>query len=508
MKKKTAVDYAVKNTFFLYVGNLVIEVVNLFISIYIIRKLSVETFGLYSFILGSMLFVQIFTISSISTIINRFVPEFTEKRRFLLFKKLFGYSYLIVFSCLAVISILIYVFAGRFALFFKLADLPRYRVEIILYMITYIMLLLSRAVTSSTMLQKESALSNITASIMRIAIYFVFLQKINLSIIFLIEFAVNGFNAVTQSMVIVRHLAKNKMNESKEKIENLRQRILRYGFLSFLNEMGAGMINKASSYYVISAMSNSFLLGQYSFAYKINDIFMKVFPLAQISNVLKPIFFRKYISKPDDMSILNEMYVFLYKFLYWILAFFCFYFLAVSDIIVINVFDPKYADSITITNIIFMFTLFNAFQIPLGFVVLSLEKLEINLFSKVFFIYNILGSIYAMKSFGIIGVSVILGTSILFKNLFIFYGIRSKIKLATPFSSLFKSSVIGMGVFCAVFYFKHLIALNPYVFLTFSFVVSAILYFILTKAIMPFNDKERDVVNLITDKIKLRFLRL
>lgn len=508
MKKKTAVDYAVKNTFFLYVGNLVIEAVNLFISIYIIRKLSVETFGLYNFILGSMLFVQIFTISSISTIVNRFIPEFTEKRRFTLFKKLFWYSYAIVFVCLAVISVLIYFFAGNFASFFKLDEIPLYRTEIMLYMFTYIILLLSRAVTSSTLLQKESAISNITASIARIAAYVIFLSRINLSVIFLIEAAVNGFNAFTQSMVIVRHLAKNKLNESKEKIENVKGRIVRYGLLSFLNEMGAGMINKATSYYVISAMSNSFMLGQYSFAYKVNDIFMKIFPLAQISNVLKPIFFRKYINKPDDMSLLNDMYVFLYKFLYWILAFFCFYFLAVSDIIVINVFDPKYSDSITITNIIFMFTLFNAFQIPLGFVVLSLERLEINLYSKIFFAYNIIGSIYAMKWFGIIGVSFILGTSILFKNLFILYGIRRWIKLSNPYSSLLRSTVIGIAVFCAVFAAKRYLHMNPFLFLAASSVLSAVLYYLLTKAMMPFTEKERGVINMISEKTRLKFLKI
>ena len=326
MKKSTAVDYAIKNTFFLYIGNLIIEAVNFLISIYIIRKLTVETFGLYSFILGSMLFVQIFTISSISTIVNRFIPEFIEKKRFSLFSRLFYYSYPIVFVCLAIISVLLFFYSEKFGRFFNLLDFAKYKIEIILYMISYIILLLSRAVTSSTLLQKESAVSNIASSVVRIVLYGFFLSRINLSLIFIIEFIVNAFNAFTQSFIIVKYLAKNKINESKEKIINLKKRIIRYGFLSFLNEMGAGMISKATSYYIISAMSGSFLLGQYSFAYKVNDIFMKIFPIYQISNVLKPIFFRKYINKPNDMAVLNDMYVFLYKFLYWILAFFLFLF--------------------------------------------------------------------------------------------------------------------------------------------------------------------------------------
>ncbi|MDD3804518.1 MAG: oligosaccharide flippase family protein [bacterium] len=508
MKKKTAVDYAVKNTFFLYVGNLVIEVVNLFISIYIIRKLSVETFGLYSFILGSMLFVQIFTISSISTVFNRFFPEFSEKRRFSLFGKLFMSSYLIVFFSLIIISVLILIFSSNFASFFKLEDLPKYKFEIILYMITYIFLLLSKAATSSTLLQKEAALSNISASVIRIVVYLVMLSKINLSLILLIEFFINGFNAITQSYIILKHLNSNRNNESSEKIDNLKPRIIRYGLLSFFNEMGAGMISKASSYYVISAMSNSFLLGQYSFAYKVNDIFLKIFPLYQISNVLRPIFFRKYVNKPDDSELLKRMYLFLYKFLFWLLSFLCFYFLSVSDIIVKQVFDPKYADSITITNIIFMFTLFNAFQIPLSYVVLSLEKLEINLYSKIFLIYNIIGSIFAMRQYGLIGVSVVLGTSMLFKNLFILFGIRKTIKLSFPFYSMFRSTLISTVVFLAIYYFKAIHFSNPYIFLLLSFILAALAYFVLTKILSPFNEKEKEIINMMLAKTKIKWVKI
>ena len=508
MKKSTAVDYAIKNTFFLYIGNLIIEAVNFLISIYIIRKLTVETFGLYSFILGSMLFVQIFTISSISTIVNRFIPEFIEKKRFSLFSRLFYYSYLIVFVCLAIISVLLFFYSEKFGRFFNLLDFAKYKIEIILYMISYIILLLSRAVTSSTLLQKESAVSNIASSVVRIVLYGFFLSRINLSLIFIIEFIVNAFNAFTQSFIIVKYLAKNKINESKEKIINLKKRIIRYGFLSFLNEMGAGMISKATSYYIISAMSGSFLLGQYSFAYKVNDIFMKIFPIYQISNVLKPIFFRKYINKPNDMAVLNDMYVFLYKFLYWILAFFCFYFISISDIIIIHIFDPKYTNSIAITNIIFMFTLFNSFQIPLGYVVLSLEKLEINLFSKIFFIYNIIGSIFAMKRFGIIGVAFILGTSILFKNLFILIGLRRYVKLSLPFMSLIKSTFIASIVLIIVYYGKIIISINPYVFLVISFLISIPVYYFLSKLIIPFNEKERELINMMTEKSRIKFVRL
>jgi len=309
-------------------------------------------------------------------------------------------------------------------------------------------------------------------------------------------------------MVFAKYLASNKARDTGEKLKNLRARVVKYGVLSFFNEMGAGMISKASSYYVISAMADSYKLGQYSFAYKMNDIFMKIFPIDQISNVLKPIFFRKYVSSNEQGAVLNKMYVFLYKFLLWLLVPLCFYFISVSDIIIVNIFDPKYLNAAVITNIIFMFILFNAFQMPLGYVVLSMERLEINLISKVFLIYNILGSIFIIKHFGLIGVAVILGSSILFKNLSILIMLRRYIKLSFPLGAILKLLLGGMLILIFNIYFKRTPGLNPYIFLTLSFAICMACYYFTTRALNPFSADEKEIVNMIFVKMKMGFLKI
>jgi len=508
MKKELAVEYAVKNTFFLYISNLIIEVVNLFISIYIIRKLSVETFGFYNFILGSMFFVQILTISSIATIISRFVPEMIEKASFKLLHKFTLWAYTAVFIFLILVSFAFYIFRSQMAVFFKLSQLPNFTVPIILYMFSYILLQLTKSYMSASLLQKEVTFSNISASFFRIILYIIFLSHITLYQIFLIETAANSVNGILQFIVFVKYLMLNMQRDTGEKLKNLRARVLKYGVLSFFNEMGAGMISKASSYYVISAMSDSYKLGQYSFAYKMNDIFMKIFPIDQISNVLKPIFFRKYVSSNEHGAVLNKMYVFLYKFLLWLLVPLCFYFISVSDIIIVNIFDPKYLNAAVITNIIFMFILFNAFQMPLGYVVLSMEKLEINLISKVFLIYNILGSIFIIKDYGLIGVAVILGSSILFKNLSILFMLRKYIKLSFPLKSIFKLLSAGMLIILFNIYFKKVPGLHPYIFLMLSFAICMSGYYFVTRAFKPFSIDEKEIVNMIFSKMKMGFLRI
>ncbi len=513
MKKEIAIEYAVKNTLFLYIGNLFVSLANLIISIYIIRKLSISEFGLYSFILGSFFFVQIFSLSSISTILNRFIPELVEKQRYIIFKRLLEYSFIIVFISLLLISLIFVLFSKSFSTFFNLPDILLYKNQIIFFLFGHILLLYVRAISSSTLLQKETALMNIIASIFRVSVYGIFIFNINLKKIFLIESFTSLFNAsIIYIFVILKFIKNNLKNESKNKIENFRKRIIRYGLLSFFNEVGAGMISKATSYYVISSMSNSVELGKYSFAYKINDLFMKIFPIDQIANVLKPIFFMKYVDRKDDLEYINRMYVFLYKFFFWVFAFLCFYFISVSDLVIRFVFDPKYIDSKKITDVIFMFTLFNSFQVPLGFVVLSLEKLEINLISKISLILNILGSIMVIKYFGILGVAFILGFSILLKNLIILFLLRKNIVLSFPFKSLFRTIIISLSLFSLVSLAKSIFifdsALKAYIFILLSSSAGVFIYFILSKLIQPFEIEEKNIINQMFKKIRLSFVKL
>jgi O-antigen/teichoic acid export membrane protein len=257
-------------------------------------------------------------------------------------------------------------------------------------------------------------------------------------------------------------------------------------------------------------MSNPVELGKYSFAYKINDLFMKIFPIDQIANVLKPIFFMKYVNKQDDKEYLNRMYV--YKFFFWVFSFLCFYFISVSDLVIRFVFDPKYMDSKRITDIIFMFTLFNAFQVPLAFVVLSLEKLEINLISKISLVFNIMGSIVIIKYFGIIGVAVILGTSILMKNLIIVVLLRKYVKLSFPIMSLLRTTFISLLIYFFISFIKKFFVFNvplqAYIFIILTFILGILSFYVLSKIVNPFETDEKDIVNQMFRKMKLFFVKL
>lgn len=509
MNKHTAVELAVKNTFFLYISNFIVQMIGMVVSIYIIRVLTVEDYGLYVFILGSMMFIHMFSTSSPSTVIARFVPEFIEIKAYRLIQKTYLISLLIVLFTLALFSVAFFFFRGWAESFFKLPGLEKYTFYIIYFVFGYISLMLGRTYNATFLLLRLSSFIHISAAIVRLILYFIFWNRINLTIVLMIESTTYSIDGMFQLAIPYFHI-RRKMNDNVEtRIPNLRKRMLKYASLSFFNEIGAGMINKSTNNYIISAISNPFYVGQYGFANKLNDIFMKLFPLNQIASILRPIFIRKYTSSNENSDILNRMFVFLYKFLFFILAPMCFLFITVSDIVIINIFDPKYIDTILITNAIFMFALFNSFQIPLGYVVQAIEHLEINLMSKIFFIYNIFGSILMMKMMGLIGVVIILGTSILFKNLFILIALRKHIKLSFPWVSIGRTVTVTLVIFIINMIFRGIFpGLNPFVTLALIVIMDIPLYLIGIKLYSPFENDEREMVNMFFRKIKAGFIKL
>lgn len=508
MNKNTAVGLAVKNTFFLYVSNFIVQIIGFFISVYIIKVLSVQDYGVYSFVLGSMMFIHMFSTSSPSTVIARFVPEFIEYRSYRLILKVYLMSLCTVILTLLVFALFMEFSSSWIEKFFKLPGFSGYTHYIIFFIFGYITLMLGRTYNSTFLLQKVSAAVHISASVIRLLMYIYFWSKLNLRIVLFVEsitYSVEGLFQLAIPYFIIR--SKMHLNEERH-YPLLRRRIMKYGILSFFNEIGAGMLNRSTNNYIISAMSDAAMLGQYGFANKVNDVFIRLFPLNQIAGILRPIFIRKYTAAKDRHIMLNRMFVFLYKFLFFILAPICLYFVSVSDIIIADIFDPKYLDSLLITNLIFMFTLFNAFQLPLGYVVQSIEKLEINLYSKVFFIYNIVGSILVMRISGLTGVVIVLGTSILFKNLFILFGIRKYIKLSFPGESLLRIFLGAVLIAAVNIVLRNYFKINAYAELVLLALIDIPLYFGLARVYSPFKSDEREVINIFMNKIKLGFVRL
>ena len=93
----------------------------------------------------------------------------------------------------------------------------------------------------------------VTATVIRSFLYLYFLNDLTIELLILIEIIILGFIFVGEFLIFINYVTKLNKRSSDLKIPFDRSRIKRYGFFSFLNEIGAGIVGKASDFFIIES---------------------------------------------------------------------------------------------------------------------------------------------------------------------------------------------------------------------------------------------------------------
>jgi len=78
----------VKNTAWIYVGKLFTQLFGVIATILVIRKLAVDVFGTYNFLIKILLIYFVFALSPVMNLFNRYIPELLQLKDFRRTKKL------------------------------------------------------------------------------------------------------------------------------------------------------------------------------------------------------------------------------------------------------------------------------------------------------------------------------------------------------------------------------------------------------------------------------------
>ena len=89
-----------------------------------------------------------------------------------------------------------------------------------------------------------------------------------------------------------------------------------------------------------------------------------------------------------------------------------------------HIFDEKYLPAYWVTCVSLVGLIFHGLFYPLNLVIQLKERVEINLYSRVVVVFSLLGGIYAMKHWGIVGVAAATVTGELLKNIFMLFMLR------------------------------------------------------------------------------------
>jgi len=484
-----------RNSLYILIERSLAPIINFLITVYIIRKLTVNDYGIYNILLAIMGYISLFSSFGLPNIFKRYIPEFYEKKQISNLKTLVVKSLILRFMFSTAIIVIILVFSAQIGSLFKFKEALKYLTIFAIAIIFYLQTSLLSITLTSIFHHKRYVIAQISYVLFRASIIYYLIKTgrglfgllIAESIAFVFLFLLLGI-----------FYQKSIQSHSREEKKDFPvKRIVRFGSFDFFNEMGAQVLSKTTDYFVISAFLSPVAVGIYAFADRALQIISHFLPQSIFMDLIQPAFFTKYAQNSEPKSLNNT-----FNFLVKINAFFVIPLimgvLVVGDKFILYVFGNKYIEALPVLLIFASFGALNAFQFPLGLVVRSIERVEINLYSKIFAIYNLVLDIIVVKTFGIIGVALVTSSAILFKNIFIFIFARRYTYLSICWYSILKIGINSFLMGVVLFFMKTVIN-NIYSFFM-IIILGIIVYLLISYFNKVFNEGERKTINMILQR--------
>ena len=494
-----------ENVGWLFIGTIISNILSMSIAIFLIRKLPVKDFGVYSLFFGSIDVFATFSISGIIVSLRRFSPELIQKNYFTFNKSIIIKLFLLSLFITFILVIIIFFNKETIG---NLLNIPNFSIYYSIFIIN-IFLYLEFAVSQNILIplfeQKFLSIVNVIGIIVRGILYWIFFSKISINLIFIIEAIGMGFCTIP-SLIYAYNRVSKLANNSDIKVplnekKDYKRRIYRFTLLSTLSEMGEGGFSQISDYYFISAFLGPFAMGLYAFPYKIINSVFSWIPIGRINDLMRPFVINKYYEKKEDNSFLKDIFNFLVKvyILFYGIIIACL--ISYQKIINIYVFKSKYIETQLLLAVILFFVLLRAFTFSIFIIIEIKEKIQHSLYAQFFAIFNIFAVIFVLRytGWGLIGVALATGLSGSLRNFYLYLVMNrySKVKL------LFKNFVTTFSIIVLVGLSMYIVSLTTNLILQIilPILVGVTSFPLFYKIIKPFSVDEE----IILSNILLRF---
>lgn len=478
------------STVYNYIGLLFEKLVTVFVTVYVIRKLPVAEFGVFNLFQDTIALVAVIFSLGIPSLIERFLPELYERGLFSELRK-WVYRALIARFSLGLLGALICLFGrdylGEFLNSSDFADLyPIFTIGLVFTILNQT----SQTVLDTFLLQRKRNVIRIIVSALRASFYLLVLSFDYglIGIIWAFSAA-----ALVGSLLFVWTIVKVKypqnIPEQTEGLGELNERFKRYGTLSYFNEMGGIILSRRIDNYLLSAYLNPAAAGIYSFAARIVEMFVALTPLRVGYLIISTILFRQFTGNPTQ-EFLQKRFNLLTKLAFYLSLPVLVVLMGLRQEIILII-DERYLNAANIIALIAIFEALNCFSWPIAWMAQSTEKVEVQLYSKIAAIYNIISALILIPRFGPIGAAWATGTSTLLKNGLMYFFLRRHLPLSFPWFPLFKLAVTGAATFVLIEWLRSKITGELLTLITCG-VVGIAAFIILSKILSPFDREERN----------------
>lgn len=427
-----------QNTAYILLQNLITPLINLVIGIYVIKKLSVADYGIYGLLYALIGYLTLFSSMGLLNVFQRYVPQYYQQQSFGKIKRLFEVGLGLRLLLAAFFIVLLLVAGSLLDRLFRVVNFHDYIYIFSLGIVLYLEIQLVEVTLSSLLLNKAIMISYLVSTMLRGVLAYYFLERnLGLKGLLLAETIYYGFLLAQQ---LTFYWLQFSAQHPAEKATLPVKRLVRYGSLSYFDEIGWTILDVKTDFLIISSFLGPTLVGFYSFANQFMESISRVLPFKMLRPLIRSVFFVKFVDASQPQQI-NRYFNFLVK----IIAFMCFPIflavLAVGDKIILYLFDVKYLPALRLLYIFTGFMMIISFQFPLQLVVQAIEKVEINFYSNIFSIYNLAGDLLVVNLLGLTGVALVTCSARLFQLLFVWFRIRKLVKLQVDFKPLLRIAI-------------------------------------------------------------------
>jgi O-antigen/teichoic acid export membrane protein len=475
-----------------YIGQFGTALFAILIGIYIIRKFSVSDYGVYNILVNLATIALFFTSFGIPGILERYMPEFYERKRYHLMRRTVIWGLLLRLLAGFVFVGIVLMHSNLFIEYLHLPpEIVRYfpvLCVIILFVIES--QLLGGAVLAALLEQKYLNLSNLIYSAVKFILFFFSL------------YLGYGLIGIIWSWVIVEALlfllyfskcysltlAHKVTKDNNEKLPI--KRMVKFGSFLLFSSIGYFFLDITIDTYLIAYFLDTTAVGLYSFAMGIPHQLLMYSPALILSSILLPVSIRRYTTNRDK-SELKYIYQLYNKIVFFSGVPIFVGLILLADKTIVYVFNPAYIGVLSILIIYSIFSAINMFVYTLGPVIRTLERTEIYALIQVFAVYNIVMDIVLIPEYGIAGAAAATLSAQFFKFLFQLGLTKRHISIRYPWHAFGKMAInvaiMGVIVFSLRGFVNGLLSLG------FVILIGGISYFICAYFNKGFDDKDRKV---------------
>ncbi len=490
------------STVYNYIGLFFEKIVTVFVTVYVIRKLPVADFGVYNLFQDTIALVAVIFSFGIPSLIERFLPELYERGLFKDLKK-WVYRALGAKFLLGLTGASVCLFGRRYlGAFLNSDDFASLYPIFGLGLVFTILNQTAQTVLDTFLLQRLRNIIRVVVSVLRASLYLLALVMGYGLIGILWAFSLA---AIVGSLLFIWTISRVKypdnVEQQTEGLEGLTKRFKRYGTYSYFNEIGGMILSRRIDNYLISSYLNPAAAGMYSFAARIVDMIMALTPLRVGNLIISTILFRQFTEDPTQ-EFLQRRFNLLTKLAFYLTLPFLVILVGLRVEITLLI-DERYLSAASILAVIAVFETLNCFSWPIAWMAQSTEKVEVQLYSKIGAIYNIISAVILIPRFGPIGAAWATGTSALIKNGLMFLFLRRHLPLKFPWFSLLKLAFAGTMTFAVIEMLRS--SFSGFTALLVLSSLGGIVFLAVSKLLQPFDRSERESLKKIFGN-KLFFL--